>query len=99
MTQESYLFVFRKLNEGAVSSSSNEVLKKLTEELNKLQTDYNLRLTNSRLSLRSISTNKSDEAHDKTEVVNSVRNLRKLLQEYERYVVVYIIEKFEYYQN
>ena len=93
MTHEFYLFVFRKLNEGAVSSSSNEVLKKLAEELSKLQSENNLRLTNSRLSVRSISTNKSDEPHDKTEVVNSVKNIRKLLQDYEKYVFVYNIEK------
>jgi DNA-binding winged helix-turn-helix (wHTH) protein len=35
----------------------------------------------------------SDEPHDQTEVVNSVKNIRKLLQDYEKYVFVYNIEK------
>lgn len=73
----------RKIKDVVGASNSNEMLKKLIEELTKLQSDYNQRLSNSRLSLRSISTNKSDETQEATDVANSLKNIRKILQDYE----------------
>ncbi|XP_076117655.1 uncharacterized protein LOC143085280 isoform X2 [Mytilus galloprovincialis] len=77
----------RKLSEGVGSSNGSDILKKVAEELNKLQTDY--RPSNSRLSLRSISTNKSDELPETTEITNSVKHIRKLMQDFESRITEY----------
>ncbi|XP_063413723.1 girdin-like isoform X3 [Mytilus trossulus] len=77
----------RKLSEGVGSSNGSDVLKKVAEELNKLQTDY--RPSNSRLSLRSISTNKSEELPETTEITHSVKNIRKLMQDFESRITEY----------